>query len=254
MNSSAAYGRKYKGFQQGVIATAMAALAGITCAAEQSSRVPPKFELTVPPPFSTSVSVKRFRAGQVIMSSPPFSLTTAAAVTQYHGWFGPRVAKQADLHGWTVRVYASFNKTVAAALASAKDGYDAKLDESPEFFGVDSRSYMYARFGRKNFRWGEAVSFLSQGTQDALYVPHNGHLRYEVWGVTTDKRYTAIATVGVSHPKLAAWGRGPEVRDARSIQALKRDRDYKLIERCKPEEFTPSLTTFDQMLDSLTIR
>lgn len=230
------------------------AFAEIASAAEQPRVGPPKFKLAVPPPFSTFVSVERFRAGQVIMSSPPFSLTTAAAVTQYHGWFGPRVAQQADIHGWTVRVYGSFNKNVAAALASAKDGFEAKLDESPEFFGVDSRSYMYARFRRKNFRWGDAVSFLSQATQDALYVPHNGHLTYEVWGVSTDKRYTMIATVGVSHPKLAAWGKGPEVRDAPSIQALKRDRDYKLIERCKPEEFTPSLTAFDEMLDSLTIR
>ena len=238
-----------------LLAVAIIALAAIASAAEQSSLDPPQVVLAVPRSFSTSVTVKHYRAGEVMMSSPPFSITTLASVTQYHGWFGPRAAKQSEIHGWTVRVYASFSKNVATALASAKDGYDAKLDEEPEFFGLDSRSYMYARFRRKHFRWGEAVSFLSQGTQDtALYVPHNGHLTYEVWGITADKRYTAVASVGISHPKLAAWEGEAEVRDARSIQALKRDRDYKLIERCKPEEFTPSLTEFDKMLDSLTIR
>jgi hypothetical protein len=238
--------------QRSIIVTVIIALAAIAFADGQPL-APPQVGLAVPRSFSTSVTVKHYRAGEVMMSSPPFSITTAASVTQYHGWFGPRVAEQSDIHGWTVRVYASFNKNVAAAFASAKDGYDAKLDESPEFFGRDDRSYMYARFRRKHFRWGQAVSFLSQGTQDtALYVPHNGHLTYEVWGISADKRYTAVASVAVSHPKLAAWGTG--VRDVPSIQALKRDRDYKLIERCKPEEFTPSLTEFDKMLDSLTIR
>lgn len=85
-------------------------------------------------------------------------------------------------------------------------------------------------------------------------MPHNGHLEYEVWGVTADQKYSVVASASVSHPKLADWdGEGP-LRVAPSLKALKQDRDYKLIEKCRPEEFTPSLTAFDQMLDSLTIR
>jgi len=38
------------------------------------------------------------------------------------------------------------------------------------------------------------------------------------------------------------------------LEALKKDKDYKRVERCSPNEFEPSLTTFDQMLDSLVIR
>ncbi len=200
-------------------------------------------------------------------------------MTQYWGWFGPKDAPQADNHSWRVRVYARFSPKVAAAYASATDGFQADLNEAPEFLGLDERSYMYARFEREHFHWGNAVSFFSQFTQDtAMYVPHNGHLTYEVWGVTPDRKYTVVAHLSVSHPKLADWG--PGVRDSResdprydqavkdaldtnrdfrrageiAMEALKNDRDYKLVETCSPDEFEPSLTAFDKMLDTLVIR
>ena len=108
---------------------------------------------------------------------------------------------------------------------------------------------MFARFERKRFTWGDAVSFFSQSTQEAgLYVPNNGYLTYEVWGTTRDRKYTVVASVGVRHPKLAEWG-----RDARSLRAHKRDQDYKLVERCSPDEFEPALTAFHKMLDTLVV-
>lgn len=55
------------------------------------------------------------------------------------------------------------------------------------------------------------------------------------------------------HPKLAGWiAKEPELRDAPSTAALKKDRDYVLVETCRPDEFQPSLTAFDQIVDSLT--
>ena len=64
-----------------------------------------------------------------------------------------------------------------------------------------------------------------------------------------------IASISVSHSKLPDWDDTTQpLRDPPSIAALKRDPDYKLIERCKADEFTPSLTAFDDMLDSLAIR
>lgn len=255
MNSSAAYDRRHKGFQQGVIAAAVAAFAGITCAAEKSSLDPPKFELAVAPPFSTSSSVKHYRAGEVTTNSPPLRFITTAAVTKRYGDFGPRTKKQSDSHGWSVEVYATFSKKVAAAYASTKDGYQLGMTEGLNIETPDWGSYMVARLRRKQFRWGNAVTFLSQFTQDTLLpAPHNGRLEYEVWGVTADRKYTVTARISVSHPKLPDSEDDPDsLRDFRTIEALKRDPDYKLIEKCKPEEFTPSLTAFDAMLDSLTI-
>jgi len=115
---------------------------------------------------------------------------------------------------------------------------------------------MVARLRRKQFSWGHAVSFLSQFSDDMEFEsPVNGRLDYEVWGVTADRKYTVIARISVSHPKLPDEERDRErARVLRSVEALKRDRDYKRIERCQPKEFEPSLTAFDKMLDSLTIR
>lgn len=213
----------------------------------------PEVNLSVPSPFASEVSLKHYGKGQDLLHDPTFHLITVAPVTEYHGCFGARAADQANSHGWTVHVFARYSPKVAAACAAAKDGYEADLNIEPEFFGLNERSYMFARFQHKNFSWGTAVSFLSQFTQDAAYyVPHNGHLQYEVWGVTRDKKYTVVASVSVSHPRLEDWGE--HVRDAPSLAALKRDRDYKRVERCGPEEFQPSLTAFDRMVDTLVIR
>lgn len=239
-----------------VTAAAMVALATIASAAEQPSPDPPKFDLAVAPPFSRSDRVERYRAGEVTLNSPVFRFITTAAVTTQYGGFGPRTERQSDSHGWSVKVYATFNKKVAAAYASTKDGYQLGIDEGLGLETSDWGSYMVARLRRKQFSWGNAVTFLSQFSQDTLLAaPHNGRLEYEVWGVTADRKYTVVARISVSHPKLPDSEDDPElVRLVRTIGALKRDPDYKRIERCKPEEFTPSLTAFDQMLDSLTIR
>ena len=209
--------------------------------------------LSVPPAFATEVTVKHYRKGQDLLHDPIFHLITVAPLTEYHGFFGPRVARQADIHAWTVDVFAHYSPKVTDAYAVAKDGYEADLSIEPEFFGLNERAYMFARFERKRFSWGSAVSFLSQTVQEvALYVPHNGHLEYEVWGVAPDRKFTVVAKLSVSHPKLSGWG--PEVQVASSMDALKRDRDYKLVERCSAEEFQASLTAFDRMLDTLVIR
>jgi hypothetical protein len=146
---------------------------------------------------------------------------------------------------------------VVSACAKARDGFEAELNEAKEFFGWSRVATFdtFARFTRRHFRWGDAVSFLHAEYQDGpdvgAYVPDNGHLDYEVWGITRDRQYTVVASVSVSHPKLAQW---PNARTVKSIEALKRDRDYKVIEKCPPQEFEPSLTGFDQLVDSLQIR
>jgi hypothetical protein len=230
-------------------------IAALACAVATTTLTgdSPRVSLSVPLPFATEVTVKHYRKGQDLLHDPTFHLITVASLTEYHGWFGPRVTDQANAHAWAVYVFARYSPKVASACAAAKDGYEAHLSIEPEFFRLNMPSYMFARFQRKHFSWGRAVSFLSQFTQDAAYyVPHNGALHYEVWGVIPDRKVTVVATVPVSHPKLAAWG--SEVRDARSIAALKRDKDYKIVESCSPEDFRPSLTAFDRMLDTLVIR
>jgi hypothetical protein len=40
--------------------------------------------------------------------------------------------------------------------------------------------------------------------------------------------------------------------DSQLLRALKKDKDYKLIETCSPEEFEPSLKAFDQLVDQVS--
>jgi len=179
-------------------------------------------------------------------------------MTEYRGRYGPHTADPLHGHAWTVRVYAARNPKVAAAYANARDGFAADLNETKEFFGWGNVAIFetFARFTQKHFRWGDAVSFLHSEYQDgpgggAMYIPDNEHLSYEVWGVTQNGQYTVVASIDVSHPKLVKW---PHVRVASSVEALKRDRDYKIIETCSPDKFEPSLTAFDQIVDSLKIQ
>ncbi len=179
-------------------------------------------------------------------------------MTEYHGWYGLRTADPLHDRAWNVRVYAARNPKVVAAYAKARDGFEADLNEGKEFFGLGRVATFdtFVRFRRKHFRWGDAVSFLHSEYQDGpdagKYVPDNGHLSYEVWGLTRDRQYTVVASMKVSHPKLSEWG--PDARVVKSIDALKRDRDYKHIESCSAEEFKPSLTAFDEMVDSLKLQ
>jgi hypothetical protein len=227
----------------------------VSVSAATAGETPPKVSLTIPEAFNFRVSTRQFRKGQSVVAEPDYARMTAlASFTEYFG-FGAegRKDKGGRFHGWTIHVYRGGSQKVMTAYAQAKDGYEARLNECPEFLGCGAESYMYARFERKHFVWGDAVSFFSQSTQDTgVYVPHNGHLEYEVWAVTHDHKHTVVAQTVVTHPKLAEWG--PEVRDAGSIAALKRDRDYKLVETCSPDQFTPSLAAFDRMLESLGIR
>jgi hypothetical protein len=219
---------------------------------------PPDITLNIPASFGTSVTVKSYRKGDDILNSPPFHLITAASMTQYQGWYEPRPADPSHNYAWSVRVYAALRKKVIAAYETAHDGFEADLNEAKQFFGWDHIATFdtFARFSRKHFRWGDAVSFLHSEYQDgpdggAKYVPDNDHLTYEVWGVTREQQCTVVASVHVRHPKLATW---PNGRVAKSIDALKQDRDYKLIETCSPEKFEPSLAAFDQLVDSLKLQ
>ena len=239
-----------------VIFAGVIALAALASGGKEPPADPPKFQLSVSPPFTLSDRVERYRARDVTYSDGSLRFVTTASVTALSGHFGSQTRNRSDSHGWSVKVYATFSEKVAAAYASTKDGYQLGMTKGTELETPDWGSYLVARLQRKQFRWGTAVSFLSQFSQDIEFEsPVNGRLEYQVWGVTADRKYTVVARISVSHPKLPDEERDRErARLVRSVEALKRDPDYKLIERCKPEEFEPSLTAVDEMLDSLQIR
>ena len=222
----------------------------MTGCATVSTRRPPSITLDIPTAFNHSVELKHFNTGEELWEGPPQSKKAQYPVTRYAGAWGKQNSPNQREHGWSVEVAlasAAKIQQVHKAHAEATDGYDAghRVDEDG--------SYMFARFARKDFRWGKAFCYLTQFTQDtSVYVPHNGHLTYEVWGVTHDGTYMVHASFELTHPKLASWG--PEVRVADSIAALKKDRDYLLVESCSPGAFEPGLTVIDAWLNSLQVK
>jgi hypothetical protein len=273
----------------GWLATLIAA-----CTTAFATAQPPIVELDAPEPFQTEMTVEHFHAGDEVLHIDWIENRTVAAMTRYKRYWGTKTGNTSDDAPWTVDTYNLYAHRVAAAYSQANDGYQADLDEWEEFLLPSSpspftarraRAYLFARFERKHFFWGDAVSFFSQATQDTgMYVPNNGHLDYEVWGLTKDRQHTVVGWFRVSHPKLPNWG--DHVRDIREShpdlereygealrlnnqklidavfkkmtqredENMKKDPAYKLIDSGKPDEFQPSLTAIDKLVGSLRLK
>ena len=279
-----------------LLAAAMLAGSATTPSAE-----PPTVTLDVPPIWQTGMTVEHFHTGDEVLHLDWVKNRAIAPMTRYQGSWGPKAEDIADDHPWTIDVYNIVSRKVEDAYAHAKNGYQADLDEGEEFLlppsdpplaffpgSRSARAYLFARYRRKHFRWGNAVSFFSQATQDtASYVAHNGHLTYEVWGITKDHQHTVVGWFRVSHPKLPDWGGGlAEIRgnrqDSRDLSyemidaenhkdykrltrlrqqvertaeaAIRKDPNTKLVENCRPTDFQPSLTAIDSLIDSLQVK
>lgn len=277
-------------------------LLGIMLAAAYAASRPdgtPEVKLDVPADFAHSLSVQYFQRGEDVLHIDWMPTPARAAMTRSKGyWYSDGSRPNTD-HGWTIDVFSTHSQKVATAYEHASSGYAADLDEVMDFLTIPrasslfdsprrALSYLFARFERKSLRWGNAVSFFSQGVQDtAMPEPANGRLTYEIFGVTRDGRFTVIASLSASHPKLPddtdardmrdgmrdddpgfgqAYYDAARQKDYQRLERLQDDRDkreaaamreqpgVKLIETCSPDDFQPSLAAFDRVVDSLVVR
>ena len=235
----------------------VATLAAVGCSTLSSPQAPAA-KLQIPPGFRNGVVIHHFERGEKVVDRGFLEMTALASMTRYEGYWGsPQQYDRIGHSSWWIDIYGAGSPRVVAAYAQARDGYEANLEEWSDFFStteqtgpVQTLSYMSARFERKHFAWGDAVSFLSQGSQDTgIYIPCTYRfLTYEIWGVTTDRRYTVVMHTLVSNPHL------PECKDVRTVEALKNNAAYKYVEICAAEEFLPSLTAVDRFIDSLQVK
>jgi hypothetical protein len=210
------------------------------------NHTPPAFTLRVSEPFSAQLP-KHYKAGEYLygITMGPGAIKAKYPQSRQSGEWKSNPKSKYSEHGWSITVSLRNPSLIQKAYDSAIDGYAAKLDED--------YAYMFARFQRHTFSWGKGISYFTQSTQDTgIYVPHNGHLTYEVWGVTNDTNHVVHASFAVTHPALETWG--ANVREAETIETLKSDKDYKLIEECDKDTFSPSLTEIQTLIDSLRLR
>jgi hypothetical protein len=220
------------------------ALALASCS---SSDAPPSFVLPVPSAFGKTVDRHAFRRGESLGEGAPYESEKAtSALTRIGGEYA-----KGDAH-WSVEVTRGAAPNVLRALATAKDGYDANLGYLPGFAPV-----LYARFARKQFRWGDAVSFLVQYQVEApTYAPNNDRLTYEVHGVTKDHRYTVRAIFfDIQHPglKLQSQTRSYREDSSKPDAPIRRDPAYILVEHCPDTAFQPSIKDIDAILNELKL-
>jgi hypothetical protein len=206
----------------------------------------PDIDLQISGAFNHKLTRSKFKTGDYLVNSPPYIIKAKVPTTRIEGeWGNPTPAQHPLDHRWRIDVESTDAKSTADAIAKATSGYDAGLDRDG--------NYMFARFERKQFRWGKAISYFSQFTDDTGgYVPHNGGLTYEVWGTTADNRHIVHLRCSITHRALEEWG--PKVRTTRSMMELHADKDYKLVEICPASDFEPALSELDRLLDTLVIK
>ncbi len=206
----------------------------------------PDIDVQISDAFDHKQTRTKFKTGDYLVNSPPHIIKAKVPTSRIEGeWGNPNPAKYPFDHRWRIDVEFTDATSTAQAIAKATSGYDAGLDREG--------NYMFARFERKHFKWGKAISYFSQFTDDTGgYVPHNGGLTYEIWGTTSNNRQIVHLTCSVTHRDLEEWG--PNVRTTRSMKELHADKDYKLVETCAASDFEPTLSELDRLLDTLVIK
>ena len=128
----------------------------------------------------------------------------------------------------------------------------------------DGTEAFHARVRYLRFRGGSGVAFITQGQQDTELI-NTQHTSYEFRGLTDDDRFYVSAEFPVGAPPIAAsrdaaphYGYTPELvlDDAR---ARRRYDAYvagvrRRLERLRPEQFSPDLRLYDELLSSIEIR
>jgi hypothetical protein len=135
------------------------------------------------------------------------------------------------------------------------DAYNAKDAFAVDLARADSGSatpYLYARFQKFSFPWGNAVGYFVQTTKDTTWPePNNAQLVYEIRGVTSDRQDTIVGRFVVRNPQLPD---GSSLQDAHGdIRTLTSFPTYKLLVKSSADSFAPSLNEIQDLVSSIVI-
>ncbi|MBV8857276.1 MAG: hypothetical protein JOZ96_01315 [Acidobacteria bacterium] len=129
---------------------------------------------------------------------------------------------------------------------------------------ADGTEVFHARVKYLRFSGGAGVAFLTQAQQDDELL-NSQHVSYSFRGLTDDGRFYVTADLPVGSQSLAATRDTPshegysllnrpgDRREARRYAAYV-ERVRLKLERLSPEQFSPGLNLYDDLLSSLEIR
>jgi hypothetical protein len=161
-------------------------------------------------------------------------------------WRGPNGQSRQP---WSIAVSRKVDPNIVAAYTAA-DAYAVDLAKSDS---GGATPYLYARFQKFSFSWGNAVGYFVQTTSDASWrEPNNAQLVYEIRGVTSDQQYTVVAKFSVTHPQLPLGN--SSLLDAQGdVRKLSSFNSYKLLSKSAAESFQPSLADIQELVSSVSV-
>jgi hypothetical protein len=111
-------------------------------------------------------------------------------------------------------------------------------------------AHVLARKEAKQYSWGSGRSCLAQFTNEAGGSgPNNEELTYQVSAMTSDHRYSVFGSFRIGHPRL----RSPRFYHVKDWDELASDPGLRIIERAAPDEFRPTMSQLDEVIESVTI-
>jgi hypothetical protein len=205
----------------------------------------PRFQFNPPDPYRGEMKYSFVMPG-------PAETKTGAFASVCSGFWRPQSPQEPTSgarQSWSITVSKKDDPKVVEAY-NAKDGYTADLARADS---GGATPYLYARFQKFSFPWGNAAGYFVQTTKNATWPePNNAQLTYEIRGVTSDRQYTVVARFAVRHPQIPAAG--SNVLDAQGdIRTLMSFPSYKILEKSKPETFQPSLTEIQDLVSSVAV-
>ena len=189
-----------------------------------------------------------YRVGELLLNSPPYVFPADYPTWKQWGRWGEDTKWPRD-HRFTVTVERRDCHAIAAYLERLEDHYGSFAK-----FGSLCDLSVYGRVSRHRYSWGDATSFISQGTQDGPYAPDNGHMSYEIWGCTRDMKHLVRLRASITHPTWPEWG-DESLRSFKHFEreAIDRDSAVRALRRLPPDSFTPSLTVLDGILKDIEV-
>ncbi|MBV8586044.1 MAG: hypothetical protein JO308_07135 [Verrucomicrobia bacterium] len=212
--------------------------AGVQAAQDSPADSAPHFRVNPPDSYKSNIS-QNFSPGK---GGRPASTTISGV------WHSPKAGSKADqpwsitvIKGEDPQVMQAYNARNAATMTIAKD----------DFGGANP--YLYAGVERLTLPWGKAIAYFVQASKDGKWrEPNNEQLRYQIRGVTDDKKYTIIGRFQVRLAQLPTDSQKAQDAsgDLRKLHAFE---SYKLLNQEDPNSFEPSLIEMQNLVGSVRI-